>query len=981
MRKTIALCLLILAACNCRAQQTDSVSLFVYFLNSMTHEVVKNVEVSVMTIDSIPISKATTRGQYSYWVYSMPRYYNVQLKVPRTIREYILTVDNPGYHRFSMRRKADFGKREDMAFLPTCYLTPKSEHEIKTVGLDEVTVKASKIKMVMHGDTLVYNADAFQLSNGSMLDELIRRLPGVQLKGDQITVNGRFVSSLLVNGDDFFSGDPGVALQNLPAYTVKNVKVYERQDELDRFAGKKKRDGEEPLVMDVSLKKEYMEGWIANADMGGGPPMHQTDKHESWRWTARLFALRYTKNSRLGLFTSMNNINDTRSPGTNGEWSSNWQASGATTLRKAGVNYQFNDNAGHIRFSNNTFYIYQKANNNSMTATQQFIDGGDRFSRNTTGSIVRQKKIGTENKLELTWTRFMLRLTPWLNYATNDNRSSSLSATFAQNPMERYRNASLDSIFTPSTGMGTSASARLDSILVNRIAQRSHSFNKQLRTRMGVGGSWMLPKTSDFLRIEQSTVYNWDEEKTHSLYGLNYHDGTGDYRNKYSTDKRYSLHTSGEVLYLPTINSEVIAYFWPKYTYTHSYNNGDYNLYRLDRYGQYRSQTERSLHVLPSTSDSLQQARDIDNSYHSRQYSDGQTLKASIYLMLHKQKRIGIEFNPSLSYRHDKIKYERGGRYLELSQHGVFFEPTVSLHRDGDKNSDITYSFSSSMPSLTNQLAYTDDRNPLYIWTGNPGLRNTTTHEITAYTNRQMKGKRGRWRLSFNWQVVRNAVGNYTVYNRTTGVSHTTPRNINGNWNVNGGLYLVRSLDKNQHWMLTEVASASFTNSVDYVSVEELSAESPRSSVRNSNFYEHLKLDYSRGRYAFGLKVDVGYLHAQSPRQDFEQVNTANVSYGLNANVELPWQIKVSTDLTLYSRYGYSDRTMNTNNLVWNGSVKRTFGNFTFMLDGFDMLGKLSNVRRSINAQGRTEVWYNTVPSYVMLHMVYRLHVKPKGSQ
>ena len=66
-------------------------------------------------------------------------------------------------------------------------------------------------------EELWLNADAFQLSNGSMLDELIRRLPGVQLKGNQITVNGKFVSSLLVNGSDFFKGDPAIALQNLPA--------------------------------------------------------------------------------------------------------------------------------------------------------------------------------------------------------------------------------------------------------------------------------------------------------------------------------------------------------------------------------------------------------------------------------------------------------------------------------------------------------------------------------------------------------------------------------------------------------------------------------------------------------------------------------------------------------------------------------------------------------------------------------------------
>ena len=95
--------------------------------------------------------------------------------------------------------------------------------------LDEVVVTASRIMMVMKGDTLVYDANVFQLSEGSMLDELIKQLPGVRLEsGGRITVNGHFVSSLLVNGKDFFSGDPKVALQNLPAYMVNKVKAYQK---------------------------------------------------------------------------------------------------------------------------------------------------------------------------------------------------------------------------------------------------------------------------------------------------------------------------------------------------------------------------------------------------------------------------------------------------------------------------------------------------------------------------------------------------------------------------------------------------------------------------------------------------------------------------------------------------------------------------------------------------------------------------------
>ena len=161
------------------------------------------------------------------------------------------------------------------------------------------------MKFYNKGDTLVFNADAFQLSEGSMLDGLIRQLPGVELKDDgRIYVNGKYVESLLLNGEDFFSKDRQIMLDNLPAYMVKNVKVYDKSSLRGEMVHKKL--GDETFVMDVHLKKEYNIGWIANAEVGGGT-------HD--RYLARLFALRFTNHSRVTFFGNLNNLNDARRPG------------------------------------------------------------------------------------------------------------------------------------------------------------------------------------------------------------------------------------------------------------------------------------------------------------------------------------------------------------------------------------------------------------------------------------------------------------------------------------------------------------------------------------------------------------------------------------------------------------------------------------------------------------------------------------------
>ena len=175
--------------------------------------------------------------------------------------------------------------------------------------LEEVAVNATRILMVQKGDTIIYNAAALQLSAGSMLNDLVRALPGAQLdKGGKITINGERVTSLLVNGKDFFKGDPMVALTNLPYYTVDKIKVYHKGPELKNATQSdslRAEVAEKPLVMDVRLKKEYGQGWLANAEAGAGV---RTLGKFSPIYRGRAFALRFTDHSRLGIYATANNV-------------------------------------------------------------------------------------------------------------------------------------------------------------------------------------------------------------------------------------------------------------------------------------------------------------------------------------------------------------------------------------------------------------------------------------------------------------------------------------------------------------------------------------------------------------------------------------------------------------------------------------------------------------------------------------------------
>lgn len=153
-------------------------------------------------------------------------------------------------------------------------------------------MKASKVKFYNRGDTLVYNADAFNLAEGSMLDALIQQLPDVELKDNgNIYVNGKYVEELLLNGKHFFDNNKQLMLQNLASYTVKNIEVYDKLGRASELAGADLGDSQ--YVMDVKLKKQYMVGTMLNIEGGYG----SEERH-----LGRLFAMAFTPKPVCGIF-------------------------------------------------------------------------------------------------------------------------------------------------------------------------------------------------------------------------------------------------------------------------------------------------------------------------------------------------------------------------------------------------------------------------------------------------------------------------------------------------------------------------------------------------------------------------------------------------------------------------------------------------------------------------------------------------------
>lgn len=401
--------------------------------NSVTRQRIYDVKVELMdkhyvTLDSMrnsPNNQIADRP--SAWFFDMEN---------RPAQPYILRFKAEGYETQDVPVDSfTFRRREVARFITDVYL----EKAIKHKALGEVTVKATKVKIYTRGDTVVYNADAFQLAEGSMLDALIRQLPGVELKDDgRILVNGRYVENLLLNGEDFFKGEPSVMLENLPAYAVKDVKVYDKDGKLSEFLGRE--TGDEELVMDVRLKREYSVGWLANTEGAYG-----TEE----RYRARLFGLRFTPHTRFSAFANFNNMNENRQPGYNGEWSPAQLTGGLRSNKNFGVNYMVNEKDGKYKLNGSASYMHYDTDVRSQTTGVNFLPDGDTYSKEAHEQFFCQTWFNTSHTFQFTWDKAFLNLQPSFNWGKWDDRNTYLSGTFNTDPEPYASGNLLDSLASP----------------------------------------------------------------------------------------------------------------------------------------------------------------------------------------------------------------------------------------------------------------------------------------------------------------------------------------------------------------------------------------------------------------------------------------------------------------------------------------------------------------------------------------------------
>lgn len=956
------------------AERDTCVVLFPVF-DSFTYEKVDSLKAELLRTDSTFLRSCYIKDVVQQ---SVPQAW-VCAQVVRS-GDYLVRIERRGYETLYHPLRVKLSRRSTDIRLSPVYLRKLSRFE-RQRALGEAVVQATKIKMVMKGDTVVYNADAFQLSQGSMLDALIEQLPGAELSDDGvITVNGRRVSSLLVNGKDFFRGDPRVALDNLPAYMVDKVKVYEQTSDLDRFRGLDPID--KPLVMDVGLKREYAVGWIANAEATYG-----SDK----RYLGRAFAMRFTPRSRLALFGSANNTNDTRRPGRQGDWTPAEQPTGLQAAKTAGAEYRYDNPRRGLELTSNADFAHYDTDQRTRTVATSFLTGGNNYRHTDRQTTACRTTFKTNHHFKLQPSdRAYHQLRAAFDY--DDRRGDGLlrAGTFSSDPYDRLAAGVLDSLFLPGGG------ERLRQIAVNRQREASRTDGYAWSVSVPYTFSFKpIPGVNDNLTLTASFAYDRADYKAFNHYLLDYPatpDAASDFRNRYRTRPNRHYKYGARANYMLWVRRNVYMNF--SYAYTQEYRSGRDDLYRLDSLDGWGYATDHALGELPSTTTALQQALDLQNHEHSEYWAKKHVARyfAGFIKPTDDGGQHQVELTLPLYVDQERLRYERGAYFTDRDRLRTYVNPGVKYYtqqvrelRNGwQRYTDLTVNYNYTMwgPDMFNELDVVNDSDPLYVQRGNPNLHRSQRHEASIQLNAFKYGS-GRYVSLFNLQLrggaVRDQVAMGQTYDPATGGYTVRPENVDGNWWVNGTLTLNRDLGPKKYFLLSSVTSPGFTHSVDLLGVSGSTAPA-RSVVRQTYVNETLKLNFTYKQWRAGLKVGANWTHARSRREGFTTVNAVDLNYGLSARIPIPGGVELSTDLTLYSRRGYEERSMNTDELVWNARLAKSIlkGNLTFMVDAFDILGNLSNVRRTLNAQGRTETWYNVIPRYVMAHVVYRLNIQPR---
>lgn len=898
---------------------------------------------------------------------------------------FLLKAEMMGYKTYSNIVKVS-GKSVDLG-------TVRLEPDIQLLEAARVTAVGNQ--MIVKKDTVEYTASLFKTSDNDMLEELLKKLPGVEVDSDgTITANGETITKVMIDGKEFFLDDPQLATKNIPAKIIEKVKVVEKKSDQAEFTGID--DGDEETVIDLSIKPGMMDGWFGNAMAGGGHDIRQKGYYsaenpwykDGWRYQGAMMAGRFGKKSQLSIILNANNTNNRgfndvagsmmqtmRGGRGMGRGVGGWGRNGITTSWMAGANGAFDLLDGDMELIGN--YLYNGSNRyvteDSRKITYMDDDTNtiyDNRGDNITNSQGHRFGVRLEHKFS---ENTSILFEPQFNFGHGNFSENSDFETYTkrQDGSETRDNYG----FSDNTGFNTNWNASGFFLFRQRLGKPGRTLSANVYYNFS---------NNDLDGFNQSYTHNDNPEEGETPEEI--------VNQRYDQESKSSS-ISGRIVYTEPLGGDFYleanySYSWNrstsfKNTYDSSSNDGVENGYL-----NYNSQGETW------------------NPYYSNSVvNDYQNHSAGMNFMYQKGKvraQLGAAFRPTITDN------ETNGEKYESTVYN--WSPQMMLSYDFNDNSNVRmfYFGRSSQPSTSQLMPVADNSDPRNVSFGNPYLEPYFNHNIRGMFRYTNKDTFTSIHTRVGGAMVQNGITNALWYDDDK-VQYSLPLNgpVSGNADMR---FSVSSPIARSQFSIFSMTNFRYSRSMSYVGRSQMGDAFTTMYYNETegtmdyetfhrDFFEHSDpasrclelLDYfqqsntnslsftQRLRFTFRndlVEIDLGGRTRMSKSwysvTEYNQSATWNNKIDLSMNWTIPGGINLIADADYNWYNGYS--TQQEDEFVLNAEISKLLfkDKFTLALKAYDILGQSKNLNVSDESNYHQETVNNTLGRYIILSLTYR---------
>ncbi len=607
--------------------------------------------------------------------------------------------------------------------------------------------------------------------------------------------------------------------------------------------------------------------------------------------------------------------------------------------------------------------------------SQSFENTTAAYSNTWNKSKTDSKELSFNYKIEWkpdsTWN---VLFRPEFSYRNNANQSQSESAAFNDDPY-----------LLSDDPLSDYASLVADSIVVNHKLGSNSTQSENINAQASLQVNKRLRKAGRNVTMNLNASLSEQDSESQSYNGIDYYQllaTTGDdslyHKIQYSSGPQKGRNISAQMSYSEPIGYKI--YLQMSYQYSYRFSDRRRDVRSIFDYMDDGTQPFLNGVTYYNYQDwaGIAQA-DVDQcNYTTSAYQNHNIrLQLRINRTLY-QLSIGANVQPQVN----TVDYTKGTKHYDVRQTVVNASPTLNFKYKFSRQEqlEIKANGSSSQPSITDLIPDTlSNADPLNIRLGNPELKPSFTQSFQANYRRTNTDHQRTNAINLQLRTTQNSTTQRTEYNDETGGRVSKPVNVNGNWNGSLSYNFNTALGPKMYWRINLQTQGSHTNAVGYV-YQSADSSTVKNTTRGTNASERFRLTYRRD-WTSGYQLEantnasVQYNHSRSTATAASNLDTYRFSYGASLNLTFPWGMTLSSDISQQSRRGYSDETMNTNELIWNAQLSQRFlkgKKLTVSIKAQDILNRRDDVSRNITATMRTDSRSETVNSYWMLSVTYR---------